>query len=630
MSRPDGPPATADVTGVVLAGGRARRMQARDGDPADVDKGLLVLAGRTLVAHVLDRFAPQVGRLFVSANRNLDAYRASGHPVLPDPVGGFPGPLAGWLAAMDAATSDWIASAPCDAPLLPADLVAELLAAAVAAGAPAAFARCGTSADRSDHPVFAVIRRDRSAALRAYLDGGGRRVGEWLARIGAVPALFPEPRAFTNVNTPDELAMLDALLAARTTTLRHGATDDADLPVDEARARMLAQVRPVAGTETRALEHCLDRILAQDLVCPIDVPPHDNAAMDGFAFAFDAAAGATGRRLRVVGKALAGRPFDGRVGPGEAVRIMTGAVMPEGADTVVMQEAARLDDDHVVLPPALQPGQNRRRRGEDLARGSVALSAGRRLGPAELGLAASLGFDRLPLRRPLRVAYFSTGDEVLAPGQAPEPGRIFDSNRYTILGLLGRLGATTIDLGVVRDDPVALQSRLDAGLAQADAIISSGGVSVGEADFTRRILQHACGAAFWSIAMRPGRPMAFGCLGERCYFGLPGNPVAAMTSFLVLVQPVLLRLMGAVDVPLPAVRARAVAAIRKRPGRTDYLRATLARDADGSWQVRALGNQGSGVLRSMSEADCLIVLEPDRGDVAAGDAIDVLPLRPFC
>jgi molybdopterin molybdotransferase len=371
-------------------------------------------------------------------------------------------------------------------------------------------------------------------------------------------------------------------------------------------------------------------VLARDLVSPIDVPPHDNSAMDGFAIRGSDLVPGGETRLAVIGRAVAGRPFEADLGPGEAVRIMTGGVMPAGADTVVLQEVARvLEDDgtspQVIIPPGQQTGQNRRLRGEDLAAGKPALLAGKRLGPVELGLAASLGLASIPVRRRVRVAFFSTGDEILSLGDPPAPGKVYDSNRYTLLAMLTRLGVEPIDMGVVADNPEALErAMVEAGRA-ADAVISSGGVSVGEADFTRAVMARVGDVAFWTIAMRPGRPMAFGRVGSAYYFGLPGNPVAVMVTFCFFVRDALLRLMGATPQPLPSFRARSVSAVRKRPGRTEYQRAILRRGADGEVEVRITGSQGSGVLRSMSEADCMMVLAHDAGDVAAGDRVEVVP-----
>jgi molybdopterin molybdotransferase len=400
--------------------------------------------------------------------------------------------------------------------------------------------------------------------------------------------------------------------------------DPGALPVARAQEVIQRFVVPVQAVERVAIRAALDRVLAEDQRSPIDVPAHDNSAMDGYAVrAADLAAGEP-VRLRVIGAAHAGAPFAGSVGPGEAVRVMTGAVMPAGCDTVVIQEVARADGDSVVVPPGQEAGQHRRRRGEDLAAGQPALRAGKILSPADLGLLASLGIAEVPVRRRLRVAFFSTGNELRSIGEPLEPGTIYDSNRYTIYGMLRRLGVELIDMGVVRDDPQALEDAVRAAAGCADAILSSGGVSVGEADFTKDVMRRLGDVTFWTIAMRPGRPMAFGRIGDAFYFGLPGNPVAVMVTFYFFARDAMLRMMGASRAPQPYVRARSTSAFRKKPGRTEYQRGILAPGADGAMEVRVTGSQGSGVLRSMSEANCIVVLHHDQGSVAAGEMVDCL------
>jgi molybdopterin molybdotransferase len=420
-------------------------------------------------------------------------------------------------------------------------------------------------------------------------------------------------------------------------------------------AQFLEQlVRPVQGRETLPLHEALGRVLAADVVSPISVPPHDNSAMDGYAFDGAALQAGQGLRLRVVGTAFAGAAWSGVVQAGECLRIMTGAMMPDGLDTVVPQEFTQAEGAHIHIPPdLLRPGDNRRFAGEDLMQGAVALAAGTRLGPAALGLLASLGLARVQVLRRLRVAYFSTGDEILSLGEAPREGAVYDSNRFTLLGLLARLGVQAIDLGVVRDEPAALREAFADAARQADAVITSGGVSVGEADHTRHLMRELGDVAFWRIAMRPGRPMAVGRIARQeilaksassayaesassssfnsasapqdaVLFGLPGNPVAVMVTFLAFVRPALLRMMGSTEPAPPLLRARSASAIRKKPGRTEYQRGLVARGADGQLEVRAAGNQGSGVLSSMVQANGLIVLPHAGGDVAAGDLVDVM------
>lgn len=389
----------------------------------------------------------------------------------------------------------------------------------------------------------------------------------------------------------------------------------------------LAQlVAPVAETEEVGVFDALGRVLAQDLVSPISVPPHDNSAMDGYAFDGALLAAGTALQLRPVGTALAGQAWRGAVGPGQCVKIMTGAIMPAGLDTVVPQELTRaLDDGRIEIPPGLlQPGDNRRLKGEDLMEGQPALRAGERIGPAACGLVASLGIPRVRVVRRLRVAYFSTGDEILSLGEPRREGAVYDSNRYTVHALLTRLGCEVIDLGVVRDQPELLEQAFTQAAARADAIITSGGVSVGEADFTKAMMKKLGDVAFWRIAMRPGRPMAVGRIGSSVLFGLPGNPVAVMVTFLAFVRPALLRMMGAQATETVLLKAHSGEAMRKKAGRTEYQRGIVTRRADGSLEVRTTGNQGSGVLSSMVQANGLVVLHHAQGNVAVGDEVDVM------
>ena len=390
----------------------------------------------------------------------------------------------------------------------------------------------------------------------------------------------------------------------------------------------LVQTLPAIALEELPLMQALGRIVAEDIISPINVPAHDNSAMDGFAFD-GAQLGTSPLKLRVVGKALAGKAWQGNVLTGECVKIMTGAVMPLGLNTVIAQEFTTVNtsgiETIVEIPVGfLQIGDNRRKAGEDLQRGLPALTVGNALTPAALGLVASLGIAKVKVYRQLRVAYFSTGDEVLSLGDAMREGAVYDSNRYTVFGLLSRMGCEVIDMGVVRDDPVLLEQAFSKASETADVIITSGGVSVGEADFTKAMMKKLGDVAFWKIAMRPGRPMAVGRLGNCILFGLPGNPVAVMVTFLAFVKPALIQMMGGLPSSTPYLRAKSAVALRKKPGRTEYQRGFVRTLPDGTLQVEAAGNQGSGVLRSMVEANGLIVLHHHQSNVAAGDELDVM------
>ena len=401
--------------------------------------------------------------------------------------------------------------------------------------------------------------------------------------------------------------------------------DPQSLRMADANAFIAQLVQPVNGAELLPLRQCDGRVLAEDVVSGMAVPAHDNSAMDGFAFNGTALTGCATLRLQVVGTALAGKAWAGNVGHGECLKVMTGAVLPAGLDTVVPHEMTTVEGDWVCVPAdRLQLGDNRRLRGEDLQLGGIALSKGERLMPAALGLAASLGIQDLPVVRRLRVAYLSTGDEVQSPGEPLREGAVFDSNRYTVTSMLVRLGCEVIELGVVRDEPVALEAAFRSAAAQADVIISSGGVSVGEADFTKGMMAKLGDVAFWRIAMRPGRPFALGRIGNTVLFGLPGNPVAVMVTFLALVRPALLQMMGADPKPLPMLQARSEEPMRKKAGRTEYQRGIVSTGPDGRLQVRTTGNQGSGVLSSMVQANGLIVLSHEQGRVDVGDTVDVM------
>ncbi|MDH4134803.1 MAG: molybdopterin molybdotransferase MoeA [Gammaproteobacteria bacterium] len=392
--------------------------------------------------------------------------------------------------------------------------------------------------------------------------------------------------------------------------------------VNEFLARL---VEPVSETEDLGLFDALDRMLAQDVISPVSVPPHDNSAMDGYAFDGAQLHANKPLTLRNVGTALAGKAWQGSIAPGQCVKIMTGAIMPAGLNTVAPQEFVKSEGEAITIPAGLlQPGDNRRLKGEDVMQGQPALRRGTRLAPAALGLAASLGIPTVKVWRRLNVAYFSTGDEILSLGEAPREGAVYDSNRYTVFGLLKRLGIEVLDYGVVGDNPEKLEATFRAAATQADAIITSGGVSVGEADHTKTMMRKLGDVAFWRIAMRPGRPMAVGRIDRSILFGLPGNPVAVMVTFLAFVRPALLKMMGSTVAPTPLLRARSLEAMRKKPGRTEYQRGIVSSAPDGTLRVRTTGNQGSGVLSSMVQGNGLIVLHHGQGNVDVGDEVDVM------
>ena len=400
--------------------------------------------------------------------------------------------------------------------------------------------------------------------------------------------------------------------------------DPNSMPVAKARELIARFLQPVGATERLNVRAALGRVLAEDVVSPLNVPAHDNSAMDGYAVRIADLKGDGNVALKVAGTAFAGAPFQGAVKAGECVRIMTGGVVPAGADTIVMQEHVKAAQDRVTIGPGHKKGQNLRRAGEDLMVGQVALKRGLPLRPADVGLISSLGIGEVTVFRRLRVAFFSTGDELVSIGTQLKEGQIYDSNRYTIHGMLTRLGCEVLDMGVVRDDPKLLEKAFHDAAAAADVIITSGGVSVGEADFVKELLNKLGEVVFWKIAMKPGRPLAYGKIGAAHFFGLPGNPVSVMVTFYQFVRDALLRLSGRDPVaPLPTFKVPCVSNLKKAPGRTEFQRGVLERDSHGTWSVRVTGEQGSGILRSMSEANCFIILPDTQGNVASGTLVEV-------
>jgi molybdopterin molybdotransferase len=400
--------------------------------------------------------------------------------------------------------------------------------------------------------------------------------------------------------------------------------DPNSMPVAKAREVIARFLQPVTATERLSVRTALGRVLAEDVVSPLNVPAHDNSAMDGYAVRFADLRGDGEATLKVTGTAFAGAPFQGAVKAGECVRIMTGGVVPAGTDTIVMQEHVKAERDRVTIGPGHKKGQNLRRAGEDLKVGQVALKRGLSLRPAEVGLISSLGIGEVTVYRKLRVAFFSTGDELISIGTQPREGQIFDSNRYTIHGMLTRLGCEVLDMGVVRDDRKLLEKAFHDAAAAADVVITSGGVSVGEADFVKALLDQLGEVVFWKIAMKPGRPLAYGKIGAAHFFGLPGNPVSVMVTFYQFVRDALLVLSGRDPVPqLPTFKVPCISNLKKAPGRTEFQRGILSQDAAGNWSVRVTGEQGSGILRSMAEANCFIILPDAQGNVASGTLVEV-------
>ncbi len=406
------------------------------------------------------------------------------------------------------------------------------------------------------------------------------------------------------------------------------------LPVAEALARiegvLPSLLDDVNQHEVLALQRCLGRVLAEDITSPIDVPSYTNSAMDGYAVAGANLPSSGEKDYQVIGTAWAGRPFNGGTSESEAVRIMTGAMMPDGTDTVVIQEhVAVVSETQVLIGSDTVAGKNVRQAGEDVQAGQVVLHKGEWLGPAQLGQLASLGVDRVAVTRQLKVAYFTTGDELKSldqhAGKTLGPGELFDSNRYTLFGMLSRLGVEIQDLGIVRDNPEDTREAFKKAAASADVVITSGGVSAGEADYVTRIIHEIGDVAFWKLAMRPGRPLAFGKIGDAVFFGLPGNPVAVMVTFYEFVQPALRSMMGASLVQATTLTAQCQSPLRKSPGRTEYQRGIMEIDSSGQVIVNTTGKQGAGRLSSMCVANCMIVLPPGQDSIEPGEMVEVQP-----
>ncbi|EGQ8443679.1 bifunctional molybdopterin-guanine dinucleotide biosynthesis adaptor protein MobB/molybdopterin molybdotransferase MoeA [Vibrio cholerae] len=397
------------------------------------------------------------------------------------------------------------------------------------------------------------------------------------------------------------------------------------LSVEQGREKILSLISPLAETESVAIQECYQRVLAREVFSPINVPAYRNSAMDGYALRGD---DLERDSYRVVAEVLAGSHYPKTVAFGEAVKIMTGAPMPHGADTVVMREQATQNGELVSFAGAkIKAGQNVRQAGEDLAQGQAVFSTGQRLLSPEMGMLASLGFAHADVFRSLKVAIFSTGDEVQAPGGDIEPNSIFDSNRFTLTGLLKQLGCQVIDLGIIEDDEAKMMQVLEQAAKQADVVITSGGVSVGDADFIKSALEKLGQIDFWRINMRPGRPLAFGQIAGKPFFGLPGNPVAVMVSFINFVEPALRKMQGEQGWQPLKVNAIALEDLRSRQGRTEFSRGVYAFNAQGQLTVRTTGKQGSGILRSMSEANCLIEIAPAIDTVKVGESVTIIPLQ---
>ncbi|MBL1142417.1 MAG: molybdopterin molybdotransferase MoeA [Proteobacteria bacterium] len=399
--------------------------------------------------------------------------------------------------------------------------------------------------------------------------------------------------------------------------------DPDSITPDKALENIFNAITPVNETESVFIRESLGRVIASDIKSEINVPSGINSAMDGYAIKGSDIPAHEIKKLKLIGTCLAGKNFLDTVNEGECVRIMTGAIMPEGTDTVVIQEQAIVAGEYIDIGNDTKPGDNVRQAGEDLSIGDLVLEKGMRVTPAEIGLLASLGQAKVSVFKNIKVAFFSTGDELRSVGEVLDDGAIYDSNRYTLFGMLARIGVEIIDMGVVRDDKELLDRAFIEAAEEADVIITSGGVSVGDADYIKEILEKQGTVDFWKVAMKPGRPLTFGKINNTLFFGLPGNPVSVMVTFYQFVQPALKRLLGETVYSPITMKAPCVSNLKKRPGRVEYQRGVLEQDETGSMVVRKTGKQGSGILRSMADANCFIVLPMENEGVKEGEMVDV-------
>lgn len=399
------------------------------------------------------------------------------------------------------------------------------------------------------------------------------------------------------------------------------------LSIEGAEQRILGVIEPLRSRERVDVRRALGRTIAEDVMSTIDVPAHTNSAMDGYAINADDIPTSGIAQLTLAGTALAGKPYADSISPGQCVRIMTGAKMPASSDTVIMQEQTGISDDKVTIGANHRAGENVRQAGEDLSVGQRAIQAGKIIAPADLGLLASMGICEVSVTRRLRVAFFSTGDELRPVGTPLGNSEIYDSNRYTLYGMLQRQGAELIDMGVIADNREDMTAAFTRAAQGADIVITSGGVSVGEADYVKDIVAELGAVDFWKLAIKPGRPLAFGKLGNALFFGLPGNPVAVMVTFYQLVQPAMRYMLGQKNIHPPRFQVSCASAIRKKPGRTEYQRGQLSYTGSRKPEVSLTGAQGSGILSSMSAANCFIILPADSTSVEPGDPVWVEPFE---
>lgn len=406
-------------------------------------------------------------------------------------------------------------------------------------------------------------------------------------------------------------------------------TDPKSLAVSDALKNIYTAISPIQSSESLPIKESLNRVLAKDIIAPLNIPIATNSAMDGYALKGDDIPKQGSAKLKVIGTAFAGQPYPNKIGANQCVRIMTGATMPKNTDTVIIQENVKHIADTIIIDSKPKQGTNVRHAGEEIKVGDIVLSKGKRITPADIGLIASLGISVVEVTRKLRVAFFSTGDELCSIGDRLEDNHIYDSNRYTLFGMLSELNITLIDMGIVRDDREHLQQTLENAAKQSELIITTGGISVGDADFVKEVLQKIGTINFWKVAIKPGRPLAFGQIKDALFFGLPGNPVSVMVTFYQFIKPAIKYLMGEKQTNTLTIQVPCISKLDKRLGRVEYQRGILECGQDKCWTVKKTGSQGSGNLRSMSQANCFIILPTTSTAVAPGTIVEVQPFSNF-
>lgn len=578
-----------------------------------INKGAQILFGESLFEHVFRNISKQVDNIFISANEYAPYYQHYGCEVLPDKRAGHLGPLSGIETVMsNHPEAEWFFCTPVDTPFLPLDLVDQLFNAVMQGGHKAVF----PVHNKIRHPLHCLIHRSLLPSLTEFLDRGERSAGYWLRSCQAKQLTIDgNSKAFSNINTIEELTKFNS-------------KENSMIGFNEIYPLLDQWIEPTTDVETIPLAESLGFILAEDIKSPLNVPQFNNSAMDGWALnSVDIKS--TPFTLTEVGSSFAGHPFEQKLEPGQCIRIMTGGEVPEGADTVVKQEIVTADGKNITFPEGVRPGDNVRRKAEEFSVGDIVLHRGTKIHAPQLSFLAVLGISEVTVYRKLRIAFFSTGDELQPLGTPLTKGHIYDSNRYSIGAMLKELGFETFDMGIIPDNPEEMKKALAKAADCADAIVTSGGVSVGKADFTRSCVEELGNIQDWTIRMRPGKPLAIGKIGDSYFFGLPGNPTAAQVTFYMVVSHALKLLSGQLGIKLPITRAKCKGSLRKKVGYTEFQRGVLTIE-DGEVRVQSAGSQKTGAMRSMVVGECFILLSETCGPVEDGDQVDVIPFFGVC